>query len=44
MQIRLDVGPLYVTQDVAVSVAFLITEITEFGMLWQDDEVIPAFR
>jgi two-component sensor histidine kinase len=33
MQIRLDVGPLYVTQDVAVSVAFLITEITEFGML-----------
>src|SRR5205085_4086201 len=33
MQIRLDIGPLYVTQDVAVSVAFLITEITEFGML-----------
>jgi two-component sensor histidine kinase len=33
MQIRLDVGPLYVSQDVAVSVAFLITEITEFGML-----------
>ena len=33
MQIRLDVAPLYVTQDVAVSVAFLITEITEFGML-----------
>jgi two-component system, sensor histidine kinase PdtaS len=33
MQIRLDVGPLYVTQDVAVSVAFLITEIAEFGML-----------
>lgn len=33
MQIRLDVGALYVTQDVAVSVAFLITEITEFGML-----------
>ena len=33
MQIRLDVGPLYVTQDVAVSIAFLITEITEFGML-----------
>jgi two-component system, sensor histidine kinase PdtaS len=33
MQIRLDVGPFYVTQDVAVSVAFLITEITEFGML-----------
>jgi two-component sensor histidine kinase len=33
MQIRLDIGALYVTQDVAVSVAFLITEITEFGML-----------
>jgi two-component sensor histidine kinase len=33
MQIRLDVGALSVTQDVAVSVAFLITEITEFGML-----------
>ncbi len=33
MQIRLDVGPLYATQDVAVSVAFLITEIAEFGML-----------
>jgi two-component sensor histidine kinase len=33
MQIRLDIGALYVTQDVAVSVAFLITEIAEFGML-----------
>lgn len=33
MQIRLDVRPFYVTQDVAVSVAFLVTEITEFGML-----------
>jgi two-component sensor histidine kinase len=33
MQIRLDVGPFSVTQDVAVSVAFLITEIAEFGML-----------
>jgi len=33
MQIRLDVAPLYVTQDVAVSVAFLVTEIVEFGML-----------
>lgn len=33
IQIRLDIGALYVTQDVAVSVAFLITEITEFGML-----------
>ena len=33
MQIRLDVGPFYVNQDVAVSVAFLVTEIVEFGML-----------
>jgi two-component system, sensor histidine kinase PdtaS len=33
MQIRIDVDPLHVNQDVALSVAFLITEITEFGML-----------
>jgi two-component sensor histidine kinase len=33
MQIRLDIGPFYASQDVAVSVAFLITEIAEFGML-----------
>jgi two-component sensor histidine kinase len=33
MQIRLAVAALSVTQDVAVSIAFLITEITEFGML-----------
>jgi two-component sensor histidine kinase len=33
MQIRLDIAPYYVTQDAAVSVAFLITEIVEFGML-----------
>ena len=33
MQIRLDVAPLHATQDVAVSIAFLITEIVEFGML-----------
>ena len=33
MQIRLDIGPFYATQDVAVSVAFLVTEIVEFGML-----------
>ena len=33
MQIRLDVAPLHVTQDVAVSVAFLVTEIAEYGML-----------
>jgi two-component system, sensor histidine kinase PdtaS len=33
MQIRLDVAPFYATQDAAVSVAFLVTEIVEFGML-----------
>ena len=33
MQIALDVAPVYTTQDVAVSVAFLITEIVEFSML-----------
>ncbi len=33
MQIRLNVEPFYATQDVAVSVAFLITEMVEFAML-----------
>lgn len=33
MAIRLDIDSYYVTQDVAVSVAFLITEIVEFAML-----------
>jgi two-component sensor histidine kinase len=33
MSIRLDIEPYYVTQDIAVSVAFLITEIVEFAML-----------
>ena len=32
MTIKLGVEPYYVTQDVAVSVAFLITEIVEFAM------------
>jgi hypothetical protein len=32
MQIRLAVEPFYVTQDVAVAVAFLITEIVEYAM------------
>ena len=32
MQIRLDIEPYYVSQDVAVSVAFLITELVEFAM------------
>jgi hypothetical protein len=32
MSIRIDIEPLFVTQDVAVSVAFLITELVEFAM------------
>jgi two-component sensor histidine kinase len=32
MQIRLDLEPFYATQDVAVSVAFLVTEIVEYAM------------
>jgi two-component sensor histidine kinase len=32
MTIRLDVEPYYVTQDVAVSVAFLLTEMVEYAM------------
>ena len=33
MTIRLSLEPYYVTQDVAVSVAFLITEMAEYAML-----------
>lgn len=33
MQVRLGIEPFYATQDVAVSIAFLVTEIVEFGML-----------
>jgi two-component sensor histidine kinase len=33
MAIRLDLAPFYATQDVAVSVAFLITEMAEYAML-----------
>src|SRR3546814_13518795 len=32
MVIRIDIEPFQVTQDVAVSVAFLITDIVEFAM------------
>ena len=32
MTIRIDIEPFYTTQDVAVSVAFLVTEIVEFAM------------
>jgi two-component sensor histidine kinase len=33
MQVRIDVEPVHTNQDVAVSVAFLVTEIAEHGML-----------
>lgn len=33
MLIRLDIEPAHATQDTAVSIAFLVTEIAEFGML-----------
>jgi hypothetical protein len=32
MTIRLDLEPFYATQDVALSVAFLVTEVAEFAM------------
>lgn len=44
MQIRLDVAPLHVTQDVAVSIAFLVTEISEFGMLCGASDVSIALE
>lgn len=33
MQIRLDIAPCHTGQDAAVSVAFFVTEVVEFGML-----------
>jgi two-component sensor histidine kinase len=39
MQIRLDIAAVHATQDVAVSIAFLITEIVEFGMLCGASEI-----
>ncbi len=33
MAVRLDIAPYYATQDIAVSVAFLVTEVVEFAML-----------
>ncbi|MEA3001275.1 MAG: two-component system, sensor histidine kinase PdtaS [Sphingomonadales bacterium] len=44
MMIRLDLDPFYVTQDVAVSVAFLITEIAEFAMLCGAASVAISLR
>jgi two-component sensor histidine kinase len=39
MLIRLDIEPFYATQDVAVSVAFLITEIVEYAMFCEGHPV-----
>ncbi|HEY5721396.1 MAG TPA: histidine kinase dimerization/phosphoacceptor domain -containing protein [Allosphingosinicella sp.] len=39
MAIRLDLEPFHSTQDVAVSVAFLITELIEFAMFRHADSV-----
>ena len=44
MAITLDLEPHYVTQDVAVSVAFLTTEIVEFAMLCGGASVAVSLR
>lgn len=44
MQIRVDIEPFYVTQDVAVSIAFLITELVEFAMFCGASSVAIALR
>ncbi len=44
MQIRLDIEPYYATQDVAVSVAFLITELVEFAMFCGSSSVAIALE
>ena len=44
MQIRLDVEPFYVTQDVAVSVAFLVTELVELAMFCGTSSVAIALH
>lgn len=40
--IDLEIEPLQTTQDVAVSVAFLITEVVEFAMLHRPDEPVEV--
>ena len=40
LMIDLDVHPLQTTQDVAVSVAFLVTEVVEFAMLRRPDQPV----
>lgn len=38
--VELEVEPLHTTQDVAVSIAFLITEVVEFAMLHRPDQPV----
>jgi two-component system, sensor histidine kinase PdtaS len=40
LMIDLEVEPLHTTQDVAVSIAFLVTEVVEFAMLHRPDEPV----
>jgi len=40
LAIDLDVEPLHTTQDVAVSVAFLVTEVVEYAMLHRPEEPV----
>jgi hypothetical protein len=42
MQIELEVESLSTTQDVAVAVTFLITEVVEFAMLRSPDEGVEV--
>jgi two-component system, sensor histidine kinase PdtaS len=40
LTVELEVEPLHTTQDVAVSTAFLITEVVEFAMLHRPDQPV----
>ena len=42
LAIDLDLEPVYTTQDVAVSVSFLITEIIEYAMLNRPEELVEV--
>ncbi len=44
MAITLNLEPLYVTQDVAVSVAFLVTEMVEFAMFCEATPVAISLQ
>jgi two-component sensor histidine kinase len=44
MQVSLDIEPFYATQDVAVPIAFLITELVEFAMFCRSASVRIALN